>query len=241
MNTLVSITPPLRISSPEKEGVMRASKWLKHQLLVTEEEMRSLFEALSPFEIFVVSEPVVRETMRVKNEEFLECFDAYIAALKAGRHPDETALRRIFSTVFTSSRDALYAMEVGRERYLIKPIKPVIQLQLHHFFVSTIDGKFHPMVLGKESITWGIQFSYPQIYQCPKTQDFAKVVLSDQFPNSALFHKLVKWTRLHTQPTPFVFQGKKSNEPIRLGKGCFDWIGRHPGLKERGVSIDGTL
>lgn len=241
MNTLVSITPPVRISSPEKEGVMRASKWLKHQLLITEEEIRSLFEALSPFEIFVVSEPVTRETMCMKNEEFLTHFDEYIAALKAGQHPDEAGLRRIFSSVFTSSRKALYAMEVGRERYLIKPIKPVIQLQLHHFFVSTIDGKFHPMVLGKESITWGIQFSYPQIYQCPKTQDFAKVVLSDEFPNSALFHKLVKWTRAHTVPTPFLFQNKRSNEPIRLGKGCFPWIARHPGLKERGVTVHGSL
>ena len=42
----------LRVSSPSKEGVYQASKWLKHQALLDPEEMRDLLDALGPFWIF---------------------------------------------------------------------------------------------------------------------------------------------------------------------------------------------
>ncbi len=228
---------PLQLSTPALQGVMRASKWLKHQVLLDESEMRDLFAALSPFEIFVVSEPVTRETLQIEKEDFLQKYAAYVNALKAGILPEERELRRYFSAVFTSTREALYAMEAGKERYLVKTIKPVVQLQIHHFFVSNIDGKFHSMVLGKDSITWGIQFSYPQIFQSPTTYAYAKVDNSQEFPNTALFHRLVKWLRSHTLPTPFVFQNKRSNEPIRIGRNCLQWIERHPGLVSHQVQI----
>lgn len=228
---------PLKLSSPDKQGVMRASKWLKYQLLLDEIEMRSLFEALAPFEIFVVSEPVTSKTLMIEKEDFLQTYAAYVQALKSGHLPDERNLRRYFSAIFTESRDALYAMEVGSERYLIKTLKPVVQLQLHHFFVSTIDGKFHPMVLGQDSITWGIQFSYPQLFQSPTTYAYARVDNSPEFPNTELFHRLVKWQRANTLPTPFVFNGKRSNEPIRLGRKCLEWIEKHPGLLKHNVQV----
>ncbi|MBI2742673.1 MAG: hypothetical protein HYX48_02000 [Chlamydiales bacterium] len=228
---------PIQVSSPEKQGVMRVSKALKHQVLLDETEMRDLFSALSPFEIFRVSDPVVAEQMLIEHEGFLERYAEYIRSLKEGALPDETSLRPYFSSAFTVSREALYAMPVGKERYLIKTIKPVIQLQLHRFFVSAIDGRFHSMVLGKDSITWGIQFSYPQIYQDPQTHAYAKVVDSTEFPNTALFHKLVKWLRANTLPTPFVFQGKRTNAPIRMGRACLPWISQHPGLNAHDIQI----
>ncbi|MFI5334974.1 MAG: hypothetical protein ACHQT8_07455 [Chlamydiales bacterium] len=231
----------LRQSTPEREGVMRASKWLKHQVLLDEGEMRTLFETLEPFEIFLVSEPVTEEGACIDKEEFLRLYSHYVQALKAGTLPDESRLRRAFSSIFSVTREALYAMKVGNNKFLIKAVRPVLQLQLHHFFVSSIDGKFHPMVLGKESITWGIQFSYPQLYQDPVTQDFAKVREGEEFPNTALYQKLARWLRRNTTPTPFVFQGKRSNEPIRLGKQCFSWINQHAGLQEHGVTVMADL
>lgn len=229
----------LRVSSPAQEGTMRASKWLKHQLLLDVEEMRALFKELLPFEIFVVSEPVTQEEAYIDKEEFLRLYGEYVQALKVGAFPDESGLRRAFSSIFTVSRDLLYTMEVGKGKFLVKTLKPVIQLQLHHFFVSPTDGKFHPMVLSPESISWGIQFSYPQLYQDPHTQEFAKVTDSEEFPNTALYKRLAKWLRTHTAPTPFVFQGKKSNEPIRLGKQCFAWIDKHPGLQKQNIKVGG--
>lgn len=230
-------SPVLEISTPQERGVMRVSKALKHQVLLDAEEMRSLFAALEPFEIFAVSQPVLQNGMTLEKEEFLKSYAEYVASLKEGKLPDEMPMRKYFSSAFSTVREALYAMPVGNERFLVKAIKPVVQLQIHHFFASTIDGKFHSMVLGKDSITWGIQFSYPQIYQNPLSHEYSKVIDSPEFPNTALFHRLVKWLRAHTLPTPFVFQGKRSNQPIRLGRGCLPWIERHPGLIAHHIQI----
>jgi hypothetical protein len=227
----------LQISSPAQEGVMRASKWLKHPVLLDEKEMKQLFSELPAFEVFCVSEPVTAETLQIPKEDFLIAYAEYIQALKQGMPPDERKMRRFFSSVFTTTRDILYAMEVGKERYLVKTLKPVVQLQAHNFFVSSVDGKFHSMVLGKESVTWGIQFSYPQIFQDPKTFGYLKVDQSSQFPNSNLFHELAKWLRKNTMPTPFIFEGKKSYVPIRIGKNCLSWIHHHPGLKAQKLEV----
>ena len=227
----------LRQSHPNEEGVLRVSKWLKHQILIDVEEMEDLIVQLNDFLIFVVSEPVTKKNGLIAKEVFLEKWSLYIEDLKKGIIPSEQPLRRFFSSIFTTTADILYSMEVGTEKVLIKPLNPVIQLQLHHFFYSSLDGKFYPMVLSKDSITWGIQFSYPQIYQHPQRHDFSKIIDSPEFPNTALFTRLAKWIRSHTVPTPFLIDDKKNNVSIRLGKNCFSWINQHPQLSRNGLKV----
>lgn len=228
---------PFRISTPKNEGILSVSKWTKCQVLLDDEEMSQLFAFLAPLTICVVSEPVKKGCEIIDSEEFLEKYRDYISGLKAGNLVDESLLRRYFSSALTCSSDLLYAVVVGRDKYLIKPIKPVIQLQAHHFFYSHLDKKFHPMVLSTESVTWGVQFSYPQLYQDPKTHRIAKVIDSPEFPNTALFAKLMKWLRNHTLPTPFFVQKSsyRVNTPIRIGKKCRTWIQNHPQLKDKGI------
>lgn len=225
----------LRRSTPQKEGVLNVSKWIKHQVLLDKEEMRELFSELSPLFLYVVSDIVERAEM--SQEEFFGHYDNYVEALKSGQLLDETKLRRYFSSVLTKDSSLLYAMEVKPERFLIKPIRPVIQMQLHHFLPSKVDGKFHPMVLSSESVTWGLQFSYPQIFQHPQYQNIEKVTDSKEFPNTAIFTKLAKCLRDKSVPTTFIWGDKKTSVPIRLGKSCFSWIKNHPQLKEKGLSV----
>jgi hypothetical protein len=227
----------LRVSSPAQEGVMRVSKALKYQVLLDGIEMAELFQALAPFEIYVTCEPCTPDLMRIEPSDFLEKYAAYVKCLQEGTLPDQLSLRRYFSAIFTKSSDLLYAMDVGKGRYLVKALKPVIQLQAHELFASEIDGKIHPMVLGQASILWGIQFSYPQIYQNPESAAFSKVDRSPNFPNTELFSQLAHFLRQRSVPTPFVFQGKKRYEPIRLGKSCFSWINSHPQLLLRKVAV----
>ena len=225
----------LRLSSQKEEGQQRLSKWLKHAALLDEEEMTALFEELGPFQIFNVSVPVVAEKMEIARADFLRVYAHYVQALKVGRMPDEKEFKPYFSSIFTTETRILYAMPVANERFLIKAIKPVVQLQAHHFYYSDVDGKFHPMVLSDGSITWGIQFSYPQIYQSPNDSDFSRV--NDSFPNTALFQKIARWMRHHTVPTPFLVGEKQTNVPFRIGKKCFSWIDRHPGLNSIRVKL----
>jgi hypothetical protein len=93
------------------------------------------------------------------------------------------------------------------------------------------------MVLSPESISWGLQISYPQLYQDPKTRQIAKVTSVLEFSNTALFAKLLKWIRSATLPTPFEVKGVRINSSIRVGKKSLVWIKSHPQLKQRGIQI----
>ena len=71
----------------------------------------------------------------------------------------------------------------------------------------------------------------------PKTKAIGKVEKNDAFPNTELFYRLAKWVRDKTSATPFLIGEKRINQPIRLGKQCFDWVNRHPRLKEMGLYV----
>lgn len=217
-----------------------ASKWLSVALLIDSDEMKSLFDALGDFLIFTVGTVVKKETGPVSHETFLSCYKDYIETLKSGRLPEDSTYRTLFASVLTVALDHVYAMHVGTDGQLIRISKPVVQLQAHNLDYSKADGKFRPMVFGKDSVLWGIQFSYPQLFEDPETHAVHKVDDNDQFPNTALFRALQKWTRQHTVPTPFIVNEKVVNVPMRLGKHCFTWINKHPQLEKKGLKVKTT-
>jgi|SRR5579872_6730241 len=230
---------PLRLSTPSQEGILRVSKWTKYPVLLDDVEMEDLIAHLGDFFCFIVSDVVQAENAQFSKEIFLEKYRGYIGALKEGVLPDEMPLKRYFSSILSLTSDLLYGQEVGKDKFLVKALKPVVQLQCHHFIFSKVDQKFYPMVLGDESITWGIQFSYPQIYQDPKSFAYSKVTHTADFPNTALFLLLVQWLRKNTQPTPFIVGEQRVNVPIRIGKKCLPWIHLHPQLALHGLSCRG--
>jgi hypothetical protein len=224
---------PLKFSTPDQEGTLHISKSRKLPVLMSASEMRALLSELEPFFIFTVGKPIEVEGAELSKEQFLTDYERYIQGIQAGELIEETS--PIFSSVFTTTKDALYAMPLQNGKVLIKSRIPVVQLQRHHFIYS---DTFHSGVVGRESITWGIQFSYPQLYMDPKTRAIGKVDKSDSFPNSPLFQRLAKWMRDHTRATPFLIGEVKNNQPMRLGKESFSWIRKHPGLKEKGLDVE---
>lgn len=227
----------LRISSLEKEGMFHASKWLKHPLLIDLQEMQSLLEEIGDCFICHASGVVDKADAFVSKEKLLEVYSSYIEATREGLSVDEREMRRFFCNYFTYDLSCLYAVPVTGDRLLIKVAKPVVQMQFHHFFPSTMDGKFHSMVMTGDSVHWGVQFSFPQIFEDPKTHQFFKVNEQD-FSNTLLFKKIVRWLRFSTVPTPFIFEGVRTRVPFRIGKSCFSWIQNHSALKAKGIIVD---
>jgi hypothetical protein len=218
----------LRISTPEAEGIYQGSKWLKIQALIDGDELRSLFETLSPFWIYpltgiVGGQPILKEF-------FVEEYSRWIDALKRGAPPSDAELRRLLACAFTDDPEALWLQKVSKG-YLAKIGKPVVQVQAHYFSYSPVDNVFRPMSMGSESVFWGLQFSFPQIYQDPKTMELCEAGAGN------LFRKIQLWAREATRATPFVVEGKRMNAPIRLGKNCFSWIQGHPQLIQRKISL----
>lgn len=217
---------------------MRASKWLNVQALLDEDEMERLLRELKDISLFnagIVTSPG-EEKMGLS--DFLKTYSAYVEALKNGKIPDSAAYRVAFSAAMTCANDHAVVETIGPSRQIVRIVKPVVQLQAHTFGFSELDRSFRPMIRGENAVSWGLQFSYPQLYENSVTKQ-AEKTLHDRtsFPNSAVFHSLQRWMRQETLPTPFVVDGQRTNSPIRIGKMCFPWINNHPQLHSKGIGV----
>jgi hypothetical protein len=225
----------LKLSQQIPEGQFSVSKWLKHQVLLDVSEMEELCHHLAPFYFFNVSEITALQNLELSSEQFLKSYQEYINILKAGKVPLDRQIQRHLSCALTTDINTLYAHTVQPEKYMAKPLKPLVQMQQHRFFPSKTAGTINPMVMSHESIHWGVQLAYPQIFFDGFL--YSKVSDVNLFPNTTLFTKLVKWLRAQTIPTTFLWDDKKISTPIRLGKKCFSWIHNHAQLKEQGITI----
>lgn len=198
--------------------------------------MKELMAALGDFFILPISGLIPIGNEFISKEAFLEVYSCYVAALKHGELPNDSQVRPFFTSIWTVTLEAVYAVPVKPGHNLIKVCQPVIQLQGHRFDYSTVDGKFRSMVLGSDSVQWGLQFSYPQLYQDENLQVFSTKE-GAQFPNTAVFKRVQQWMRSHTIATPFEVEGKKINVPIRLGKQCLSWVNHHPQLQAKGLRV----
>jgi len=224
-------------AAPKDAPQFFASKWLHIQVLIDSEEMQDLFHTMGEFLIFSTMgiKPVGEN--QISKAHFLEQYGRYIDLLKAQKSIDDDALRFYFSAVLTRSEEALLAIDVGNNREIIRPLKPILQMKLHRFDYSYVDGKIRPSVLGKDTVSWGVEISYPQLYQDPVTRVCEKATNPLFFPNAELFKKVQLWIRANTLPTPFVAQDVRIRCPIRIGKKCFAWIDCHKELKERNLKV----
>jgi hypothetical protein len=225
----------LRLSDPSKEVKYSVSKWMKHQVLLDVPEMETLCQHLGAVNFFNVSEILPLGDLELSHEKFLSSYSRYIEGLKSGTPSFDFNIKRHFSSAVTIDPQTLYACPIGSDRFMAKPSIPLIQLQQHRFFPSKTAGEFHPMVMSQESIHWGIQFAYPQIFHDGSL--YTKVTDPKMFPNTPLFTKLIQWFRANTVPTTFMWDGKKIATSFRLGKQCFSWINNHPQLKEQGILV----
>jgi hypothetical protein len=228
----------LQIKTVSEAPPLEAAKWLKCPLLIDENEMKSLLNSLGNFYIFSVSGLHNEGEGIISIDDFLDAYRGYIESIKSGGLPDMQLYRPLFSAAFTVCQDHLCAINVEGGKQIIRIIKPVVQLQPHSIDYSTVDGKFRSMVFGTDSIHWGIQFSYPQLFHTPETKEIKEVRESPEFPDGELFKKIQKWARYHTQPTTFVVENeKKITTPVRIGNHCLSWINRHQQLKSKRIIV----
>ena len=229
---------PLRLCSAAEVPPFQAAKWLSFQLLLDPEEMKSLFDSLGEFYIYRVGAVCKEGQEEVSREDFLKAYTDYVNALKSGILPNPASYRSLFAVVFTVTRDVLVGIRAGEGETIVRVAMPVIQVQPHSMHYSKSDHKFRPMLFGLDTITWGVQFSYPQLYQDQQLQDIRKVDNSADFPNTPLFRSVQQWQREHTIPTPFLVPDQtKVNVPMRVGKKCLEWINRHPQLISNSLQV----
>ena len=213
-----------------------ASKWLQTHVLLESSEMERLLALLGPqCKFYLIGVVLKPEEGIVTTEEFLEVYSSYVGNLREGKDPLEAPYRRVFSSALSASEQMLTREQVGEDETILKICGPVIQLRPHRFSYSTLDGKFRSMVLGTQTIAWGLQWAYPQLCQLPG--DVSVHAVDDIFANTAVFKQLQRWVRHNTVPTPLEVAGTRTNVPIRLGKECLGWIHRHPHLIQQNITV----
>lgn len=227
----------LRQSTLQVEGHYQASKWLSLQALLEVDEMDRLLTDLGAYTIALAGHVCKMSEGILSKQQFLKVYSEYIEQLKSGHLPDEVIFRPTFSAVLTKDPDSLYAIVLNEHQHLIRVSRPSVQMQFHRMHYSEQDGKFRPMIFGTDSILWGIQFSYPQIFQDNQTREIYSVLEGHVFPNTELFRTLQRWLRNNSIPTPFLIGEKQINVPMRLGKECLPWINQHAQLMKKGIRV----
>ncbi len=225
----------LRLSTPAIEGPYEAAKWLKIPVLADASELASLFKRLGEIKLYLLGSPAAQSDLCLSHETFLSAVQSWTDKLQRGECPSMADFRSTLASAMTLSSDCLWLQELQGGRYLAKIKQPVVQIQAHFFTFAREEKTFHSMVFGKESIFWGVQFSYPQIFMDPESGEPKKV--DDSFINTALFQEIRRWARDETRATPFLIDDEKINVPIRLGKNCFSWIAKHPQLSLHNLEV----
>lgn len=219
----------LSISLPSKEGILRCSKWVSYTFLISLNELQYLFDILSNFYLINTFEPCPLEKAVLPHAAFLEIYNKYIKLLANGDIPDPSLYKKAFYHSISSSLENLYAMEVSKG-YLIKPKKPLIFLRPAAITYSELDQKLRSTLPSQKTILWGLEASYPQIYENSLTRETKTIINDFNYPNSSLFHILRKTLRKLSEPFQLQLPDKKIMTPFRIGKEVKNWIHHHPQL-----------
>lgn len=197
------------------------SKWQKIQVLLDPTEMGNLLQHLSPLSILNNSEVVRFEEISLTIDVFMNRYLTYIDMLR-GKIPKQ---KINLSYALPGQLDNFRAVAVAPGKFICRALQPDVHMQTCEFLLDPA-GKILPQVFSIGAIYWGIQLSYPAIFQDGYTMEVFYAT-RDSFPGWKLFSAIRSWIRNHTVPLPIHFRKKIIHLPIRLGREAATWISSH--------------
>lgn len=225
----------LSLKDPRVEGPFLASKWQKTYVFLSPEELKALFQFWEIEKLFLIGKILkTEETLNLQDwlSQYKKHFDDFWK--KGG---NEKLLKELTPAVITKDHQALYRQNV-EEGYLIHVKEPCLLIQEHWFRCSKVDEKFYPKTFGENSIFWGLEFSYPQIFQEAKTKEIHHLNGKSPFINTQLFILLRKWIRDFTKPAVFLLGEKKYKTQFRVGKDLEERLKEHPHLRKLEIEYE---
>lgn len=210
----------LPIVSIDNKIPYQASKWLKVQVLLDAEEFANLIDGVDAH-LYEMEGELLPAAAKLR-------YATYAEALKEGKNPPAES----FAWMWTKRLESLYLLDTGRGTQ-VRIKEPLVQISHHQMGFTPEDKTFRSNLFGPEAISWGLQFSFPTLFQDPDTKDIFKVNDPAQFQNLELFKYVQRWLREHSMPTPF----EEVNAPQRIGKKALAWVNEHPHLKRKKLKI----
>ncbi len=218
------------------KSTYQASRWLKMRTLLSILSMKELIEHLEPF-FFIQAASVIKSADPcISKEDFFIAYTDYVQHLEKDEAGCNAFAKRspLFTLTLSTSREIAKTHEVKPGFFLTRLSEPGVQVRPCLVDFSPLSRQFSYRALGASSISWGLEFSYPQLIQ--KAGGAIENGLKEPFVNAPLFKKLQKWARLHSRPAVFTFEGQKIISELRIGDDT-SWVQDMPAIKKRGLTL----
>src|SRR3990167_332399 len=111
---------PFCVSSPEKEGILGCSKWLRHAVLFDEMEFQSFLKQLGTCFFVPATGVMTKNSWNISVEDLIVRYREYLSSLRQKEQLPSQEMRHFFSLFLYSSLDDFYAISLPQERFVIK-------------------------------------------------------------------------------------------------------------------------
>lgn len=211
-----------------------AAKFQKTSALLEVAELRSLFNTLESevgkLYFYHIGAVLEESLLQGSIESIVELYGESLVALKNNEKI------KPLSIAMTLDPNTLYMIDAGGGKRIVKFLTPSIHITSTAICYLPELQEFKEKLYGSDLISWGLQFSYPQLFQEHKSQLVQNPL--QEGVNAKLFKLQQRWLREHTKPTFFLTEKGQIKTAIRLGKECYSWINSHPKLQKAHIHID---
>lgn len=207
-------------------------------MLLDPSTLEQIFSHLSPVYFVNLSVTNSEQELLFSKERVLAFYSDYIEQIKAGKEVDHLAVKKKLSLHMTKEPSSCYKMGLdGRDVYFVKEREPGIRVMLHQFAWDLENKETHSNVHGKGGISWGLEFSYPQIFGSSLGGDVIYLAKEKQRANTLLFTELKRLVRRFSKPVAFLLDGQRVQTTLRIDDGAKAWVGAHQGMKDHGIEV----
>lgn len=216
----------------EKKIPYEVSRARSQRVLLDPEEMNSLFQVLGSFFLFRTA---TKNELPAQDDrtEWRLLYEEYIEQLKLG----DVGRAVLLSAFIAPSKESFYALSTPSKKIQIRPREPIIQITHHTFSFNPEEGQFYSQIFGAEALSWGVEWSFPLLFEEPFSKEVFKLTDAERWPALLLFKKWEGWLREHTEPVKFLSREKKEIAPFRIGKKAKSWAKELPALHKKGLTL----
>ncbi|PCI76629.1 hypothetical protein COB21_04165 [Candidatus Aerophobetes bacterium] len=222
-----------------KLGEMQASKWLRIRILLDEKTLTQWFDLIGQVCFVNLFATKSEDALIVSPEEVLSRYTQYMEQIKAGKEVDHAYFQKKLTLHMTKDPKSCYKTALkGKSIYFAKEKAPGVRMALFGFSWDKSHREIHSNVYSKTTISWGLEFSYPQIFSGSLDTEVVYLAQEKDRPNSALFVQLKQLIRRASKPVKFIYEDQKIISSLRMDKTGGAWINNHFGLKENSLKVD---
>lgn len=229
----------LQSSHPKIEGDYRVSKWMNFQLLLNESELLELFKEIEVQHLLCLSHVGIYEDLYLSKQNYLNLYAKYLELLQKDTILESREIIKKLNVAIAYDFQDFYKIPLPDDKILIKMKSPSIQIKPFHFVYNHELEKFLPNVCSSSTIYFGLEISFPQIFQDPKTFVIKHIFKDQKLKSAQQFKKIRSFVRDHTQPARFQIKDNVKVATFRIGKKCINFAKSCPALKKEGLLIAG--